>query len=408
MPKHKEDAPTATGKTESTDTLSAYLHMKSPLLGNLEFDASIPEPPVDGHLLSYEINHEAIAYEPSALELFDGCTTFREFQNGVVCDTNDNMNRNTYAVANEQLMAELTAELQTLDAAGHDKLTELRDETMGDPAMQVLNPLIARASEGLPEDVMQVLFAGDGSRFESKEVDRLPIPHKQSATSDHGDKLRQKWSSMTTSERVEYHISQINDTFVRVNELRHPTNPHAKIAKHYKVMPNVGLWKNRYIQAGVDGITSSTATEHAGKLAIGGILNVAKDGATQRIYEYYKSTEDSEDRDLYKEINSQERFKFVRMYSCQQSTKVEGNDNYYLLSLPPRLHNKVRSRVSNSNSGPSQNDAMDVDPSDNDVDESAVHILSVKGHKMVLTKAGKARRTDIVLTYTEEESPGHS
>ncbi|GFE52814.1 RNA polymerase II associated Paf1 complex component PAF1 [Babesia ovis] len=404
MPKHKEDTAAGAAKGESADALSAYLHMKSPLLGSLEFDASIPEPPVDGHMLSYDINHDGIAYEPSATELFDGCTTFREFQNGIPTDSLEYISRSNYAMGNDYLISEIAAEARVVDGSAQERLAELRAEIMGDPAMQALKPIISRAGEGLPEDVLQLLFVTDGPKFEAKDTEKL-ISHEKSTPADHGETLQHKWSSMSTSERIEHYISHINDTFVSLDALRHPTNPHAKIAKHYKVMPNVGLWKNRYIQAGVDGVTSVTATEESGKLAVGGILHVAKDGATQRIYEYYKSADEVENNDLSEAPNSGELFKFVRMYSCQKSTKADGNDNYFLLSLPPNLHSRVKAGIGGANSTSAPSDGMNIGRVDDEADESVVHILSIKGHKMVLTKAGKAKRSDIVLSYTDDESP---
>lgn len=89
----------------------------------------------------------------------------------------------------------------------------------------------------------------------------------------------------------------------------------------------------------------------------------------------------------------------------QHSTKTAGNDNYFLLSLPPRLHNKLKSKLSCENESRQWDDGMTVDdPQEEDVVDSVVHILSVKGQKLVLTRAGKAKRPDIMVIYTDDTS----
>ncbi|EDO07726.1 Paf1 family protein [Babesia bovis T2Bo] len=407
MPKQKEDASSGTAKSESVDTLTSYLNMKSPLLGSLEFDASIPEPPVDAHMLSYDLNHDEIGYQPSALELFDGCISFREFQNGITSEDLDDISSNLYGLNDDNLMSQLVIDARNSHSSTMARLKELRGEIMGDPAMQLLKSTFTRAAEGLPEDVVQLLFATDVPKTDASRAQNLMGSPRESPR-DKRSSVREKWESMSTNERIDHYISCINDSFVPVDSLRHPTNPNAKIAKYYKIMPNVGLWKNRYIQAGVDGVTSVTAANDAGKLAVGGFLHVAKDGATHRTYEYYNMTDSEEAMDAHDISGSDERFRFVRMYSCQKSTKSDGNDNYFLLSLPPRLHSKINSGIYGTDS--TYSDAMDEDlGAEKDGDESAIHILSVKGHKMVLTKAGKAKRPDILLTYTDDASPraGH-
>ncbi|CDR96390.1 hypothetical protein, conserved [Babesia bigemina] len=402
MSKRKEGGEGGT-KSESVDTLSAYLQKKSPLLGSLEFDTSIPEPPVDANLLTYELNEDAIAYELSALELYAGFTSFRDFENGVTCESFEPASYSNYAIENQELLDELGAYAQNLDAAGMERLTRLRAEALQTREMQTLYPLINKLRDAMPNDVRHVLFAAEGVEPKGPPADRVPVTQPDSSADDQEDAVREKWSSMSVAERIEHHISQINDTFVSASSLKHPTNPRAKIAKHYKVMPNVGLWKNRYVQVGVDGVTSASATEDAGKLAVGGILHVAKDSATQRLYEYYKSATEDEEQDVKHNPGSQELFKFVRMYSCQQSTKVEGNDNYFLISLPPRLHNKVKTNTGASGMASPRPDEMDIEgDEEDDLADSVVHILPVKGQKMVLTKAGKAKVPDIMLTYTED------
>ncbi|GBE59538.1 RNA polymerase II associated Paf1 complex component PAF1 [Babesia ovata] len=405
MSKRKEGGEGGT-KSEPVDTLSAYLQKKSPLLGSLEFDTSIPEPPVDANLLTYDLNEDAIAYELSALELYAGFTSFHDFENGVVCESLEPAAYSNYAIENQELLDELGALAQTLNVAGMERLSQLRAESLQTPEMQTLYPLIKKLRDAMPNDVRHVLFAAEGVESKGAPVERIQATQPDSGPDDHEDAVREKWSSMSIGERIEHHISQINDTFVPVSALKHPTNPKAKIAKHYKVMPNVGLWKNRYVQVGVDGVTSASATEGAGKLAVGGILHVAKDSATHRLYEYYKSTTGDEEQDVKHIPGSQELFKFVRMYSCQQSTKIEGNDNYFLLSLPPRLHSKVKSGIFASNGASPRPEEMDIDvDAEDDLADSVVHILPVKGQKIVLTKAGKAKVPDIMLTYTEDILP---
>ncbi|GIX62127.1 RNA polymerase II associated Paf1 complex component PAF1 [Babesia caballi] len=409
MPKLKEGAGShGAAKSESVDTLSSYLHMKSPMLGALDFDANLPEPPVDPRMLTYKLNEDAIAYEPSVHELNDAFSAFREFDSGLVCELIDNLGYSSYGIENSEMVDELKEGVAELDPEAPTSLAALRAEMMAKPEMTILQPLLDKARDALPPDVRQLLFDTDDSRSRGRETGRLPVTTNEPASRDHAEAMRERWSSMTLAERINHRIAQINDTFVPVSSLQHPTNPRAKIAKCYKVLPNLGNLQKRYIHAGVDGVTSAVGTEDSGMLAAGGLLHVAKETATQRVYEYYRSTRDSDSGDLKCEPDSQERFSFVRMYSCQQSTKVEGN-NYFLLSLPSRLHQKVKSSVVGLGGSPRNVDAMDLDVASEDDDaESAVHILPIKGQKFVLTRAGKPKRPDILLTYTDDASPKQS
>lgn len=408
MSKTKESSGSAaSGRNEGSDGLSSYIQMKSPFLGSLQFEATLPEIPVDPSLLSYEPNMDAIEYEPSGFELSERLTAFHEFDRGVQCKAWDGICYAGVGIEDPALLSQLEEEVAKLQVPDlRSRMLELRNEMMDTPEMRLMRPFLSKACEGLPDNVQNLLFMTEENNISPREAGRLPIHQRDSAGPvNHGEALREKWSRMSLDERSDHYIAHINETFVPAESLQHPTNPNAKIAKIYKIMPNVGLWKNRYIQAGIEGGASASAANASANLEVGSILNVAKDGATQRIFEYYKRAADDAEGNTKNETKEQERFTFVRMYSCQHSTKTAGNDNYFLLSLPPRLHNKLKSKLSCENESRQWDDGMTVDdPQEEDVVDSVVHILSVKGQKLVLTRAGKAKRPDIMVIYTDDTS----
>lgn len=408
MSKTKESSgPVYTGRTDGTDNLSSYVQMKSPILGAVEFDASIPEIPVDACLLSYKPDVSVIDYSPSAVELTERLTAFQEFDRGLHIPALDGLCYAGVGIEDHDVLSQLEDEFRSLKSPGLGaRLAELRMNMMRTPEMLLMQPIIGKACEGLPDIVNSTLFDDEeDNHIAPMESDDISVDRAESQPLENGEVATDKWDKMSVHERVNHHVSRINDTFVSPTTLQHPRRTNAKIARHYKIMPNVGLWKNRYIQASIEGVTNADNADYAGNLEVGSLLNVAKDEGTQRIFEYYVQADDEAKGDMQNEPNAQERFCFVRVYSCQKSATALGNDNYFLLSIPASLHNEVKAKIAGGDNFHSEG-RMEIDEqNEDDVSESVAHILSLKGQKLVLHRAGKARRPDIMLTYTDDESP---
>lgn len=473
----------STTKTDADDALTSYLQMKSPLIGPLEFDVSLPPPPTDPKFLDYESNKDILKYELTGLELGERISTFHDFASGISDDLLNGLCFTGCGVEDKELLASLDEKLFPSSVSDHKNSAETNDIAYLQRAVRSdlsdvcssfddlkMSFIVNKATEGLPVNLQNLLSSLDATVV-------TPSIHKRGNANlesvvDQKPETYEDWNDMDLDQRISAYINEMKKTFVSPEYFTHPTNKHARSVRVYKVLPNLKLWDNKYIQVGIDGLTSKK--DSYTQLEVDGILKVAKDTPTHRIYEYYKrhhkdstgsspnnsyfnepsgdpnddshlfddsdsfkdkvldSPNSSEpyqdniksDRDSAQEIDylfndeleddnadvtmatvsentlaavsgdastneESNLFRFVRQYSCQKSTKITENGNYYVLSLPRDLHEKFKMRLDPY-----------ADLSKSWDDSSTIEILPLKGHKHVFSKAGGTKRPDISISYS--------
>ncbi|EKX73248.1 conserved hypothetical protein [Theileria equi strain WA] len=476
-------------KTDVDDALTSYLQMKSPLIGPLEFDVSLPPPPTDPKLLDYEANKGILKYELTGLELSERIATFHDFTSGISNNLLNGLCFTGCGVEDKELLDSIDRKLFPSGLSEHKNSAEAHKIASLQRAVRnglsdvcssfdelKMSFIVNKAKEGLPINLKNLLSSNLDTTVITPDVYRRTDTNLESAM-DQKPENYENWNDMDLDQRVSAYINEIKKTFVSPEYFTHPTNKHAKPVRVYKVLPNLKLWNNKYIQVGIDGLTSKK--DSYTQLEVDGILKVAKDTPTHRIYEYYrrhhkdstnsspnhsnlkelgedpnddshlfedsdpfkdevldspnhsgpyqpqeniannndsaqeiddiddlfndeleeanediamasvsddKATETLDDTDTKEESNL---FRFVRQYSCQKSTKMAENGNYYLLSLPRSLHDKFKRRLD-----PQAN--LDRNWNEN----QTIEILPLKGQKYVFSKAGGTKRPNISISYS--------
>ncbi|KAK2195973.1 hypothetical protein BdWA1_002571 [Babesia duncani] len=386
-------------KQDPGEAFISYLNDRNSFLGTIELDVSVPPPPVDAKMLDYNVDKNIINYSLTALELNERLVPFYDFDQGI---SDKNLEAITFSgcgLENRSLLESLESELMNLESAD-GILRTLGDElkqSLQTPELSNFKNVMTAAKEGLSKNILNLLAAQSEMGTNVKKPLYFTTPRSAEAVNDKMD-IEKSWVKMTLEQRIDYYIDCVKRTFVNTNDLVHPFNPNAKIHKCYKIVPNQRLFKNRYIQVGVDGLASTSLEQQTSLLSVDGILNVAKEEQAHCTVEYYKSYTPG----IKLLPNEKYRLKYIRQYSYQKSTKVLGNDNYYLLTLPNEMYTSIQQKLMNPNR-PLDNyrDAISGDRGNSK--DQYIKILPIKGQKIVLNKAGVVTRPDIELEIISNE-----
>ncbi|EAN30523.1 hypothetical protein TpMuguga_03g00682 [Theileria parva strain Muguga] len=447
----KDTDASSSKKDENDDSLTSYLNVKSPLIGNLEFDVSVLPPPVDPRFIDYEIKNDVIKYEMTGLELSDRLSSFSDFTSGLSDPLLYGTSFTGCGIENNDLMTHLESVFLSKHKTKIDSKDTYVDlvrndllETMKFFDNLKMSSVLAKAQESLPGYLNNLVSSTQEEGFSKKQLKLMHSEEISGIPRDQKLTIYESWSNMNYEDRVDAYISAFQNTFVSTDQLVHPNNKYAKILKVYKVVPNLKLWDNKYIQVGIDGVTVSS--DSSSKLHSDGVLRPSKETQTHRYFEYYKkhfenSPEDSfpstnfasdsndadaMDLDGTAEVKSEnddvddlfdeemdedatnempenntdqlpdqqtdqfkgDMYKFIRQYTTQKYSKTSGAENYYLLTLPNSLmkkadiHNKLNSENMEDNS-------------------DLVELVPIRGPKLVFSKAGVTKRPDIHILYTE-------
>nr|PVC53277.1 hypothetical protein MACL_00000185 [Theileria orientalis] len=515
MSKNKE---ISSSKKDDIDSyLSSYLNMKSPLIGQLEFDASVLPPPVDPKFVDYEINDEIVKYKLTSLEFSERLSNFTDFN----CGISDAMLQGTSftgcGVENEDLMSYL--ESNVLDSPydevnSENSIYENVKKEIGDLVKYFesvkMGNLVNKSKESLPNYMQSLMSSNvDGglsshgrmklyrdlesrsslkqSTESSKHSTPLTVdsqqdpeavsPQKSRGLQTSDDSLtsvtqvttpgsQKDWESMSIEERIDVYISELEKTFVNPEELVHPTNRYLKRAKVYNIVPNSKLWNNKYIQVGIDGV--SVKSDPNSKLEVDGVIRLAKETQTQRYFEYYKQydtddsspvapskaeesksagdynakrvkkeepedneeegiddlfeeeDDDAKDQDLTRDDDQQKGglespspeqeqdgnlFKFIRQYTSQKVSKSSGTENYFLLTLPKEVSERLKAEEPGSTNGgrahtkKEKKGKVKEEEDSDDESENLMELVPIRGQKLVFSKAGVTKRPDIRIAY---------
>ncbi|UKJ88683.1 hypothetical protein MACJ_001927 [Theileria orientalis] len=510
MSKTKE---TSSSKKDDIDShLSSYFSMKSPLLGQLEFDASVLPPPVDPKFVDYEINDEIVNYKLTSLEFSERLSNFTDFNCGISDILLNGTSFTGCGVENQELMDFLESnmldspytDVNPADSIYARVKNEMMDLVKYFESVKMGN-LVNKSKESLP-NYMQNLLSSNvdagllkqgrmkmyrdletrSSLKHSSESSKHSTPltvdlqHEQEAMSPHYKRFIQTsddstssvtqatthgsikdWDSMNIDERIDVYLSELEKTFVKPQELVHPTNRYLKRAKVYNIVPNSKLWNNKYIQVGIDGV--SVKSDPNSKLEVDGVIRLAKETQTQRYFEYYKQydppdtsqvassnpelkstrefndvkrikkervedqeegiddlfeedTDDAKDEDaMYVDAQQQgglgspaseqdgNLFKFIRQYTSQNVSKLSGTENYFLLTLPKEVSERLKTDqpVSTKDRGHTKKETKQrVKEEDCDGEShQQVELVPIRGQKLVFSKAGVTKRPDIKISY---------
>ncbi|BAM40930.1 conserved hypothetical protein [Theileria orientalis strain Shintoku] len=330
MSKNKE---ISSSKKDDIDSyLSSYLNMKSPLIGQLEFDASVLPPPVDPKFVDYEINDEIVKYKLTSLEFSERLSNFTDFN----CGISDAMLQGTSftgcGVENEDLMSYL--ESNVLDSPydevnSENSIYENVKKEIGDLVKYFesvkMGNLVNKSKESLPNYMQSLMSSNDPEAVSPQKSRGLQTSDDSltSVTQVTTPGSQKDWESMSIEERIDVYISELEKTFVNPEELVHPTNRYLKRAKVYNIVPNSKLWNNKYIQVGIDGV--SVKSDPNSKLEVDGVIRLAKETQTQRYFEYYKQY-DTDDSSPVAPSKAEES-KSAGDYNAKRVKKEEPEDN---------------------------------------------------------------------------------
>ncbi|UKK01076.1 hypothetical protein MACK_001889 [Theileria orientalis] len=514
MTKNKESS---SSKKDDVDSyLSSYLTMKSPLLGQLEFDASVLPPPVDPKFVDYEINDEIVKYKLTSLEFSERLSNFTDFNCGISDVLLHGTSFTGCGVENQDLMDSLESNMLDspyTDANSADTILGTVKKEMVDLIKYFesvkMGNLVNKSKESLPNYMQNLMSSNVDARMlnhgrmkmyrdlesrssikHSSESSQHSTPltvdsqHEQEATSPHYNRFMQPsddsvssvtqvttpdsvkdWDLMNMDERIDVYISELEKTFVNPEELVHPTNRYLKRVKVYNIVPNSNLWNNKYIQVGIDGV--SVKSDPNSKLEVDGVIRLAKETQTQRFFEYYKQydptdsspvpssnsdelksasdfndakrvkkeqvedhgeegiddlfeedSDDVKDDDLMLEDGQQQTslqspspeedgnlFKFIRQYTSQKVSKSSGTENYFLLTLPNEVSERLKTDQPGSIKGErghtkkERKQKVKEEETSDDESMEQVELVPIRGQKLVFSKAGVTKRPDIKIAY---------
>ncbi|XP_955377.1 uncharacterized protein TA17710 [Theileria annulata] len=446
----KDPDSSSSKKDENEDSLTSYLNVKSPLIGNLEFDVSVLPPPVDPRFIDYEIKDDVIKYEMTGLELSDRLSSFSDFNSGLSDPLLYGTSFTGCGIENKDLMTHLDSVFLTkhktkIESKGNygDLVRNDLLETMKFFDKLKMSSVLSKAKESLPGYLSNLVSTSQEEGFSKKQIKFSKSEEISVIARDQKLTIYESWSNMNFEDKIEAYVSALQNTFVSTDKLSHPSNKFAKVLKVYSVVPNMKLWDNKYIQVGIDGVTVSS--DSSSKLHSDGVLRPSKETQTHRYFEYYRkhsgySPEDSfpstnytsgsndmdpididapdhvkvekdDVDDLFDEeledkhaemleytadqISDEQtdqfrgdKYKFIRQYTTQKFSKVSGAENYYLLTLPNSLMKKahIHNKLNSEN--------MEESP-------DSVELVPIRGPKLVFSKAGVTKRPDIHISYTD-------